>query len=232
MKVSAIVAAAGQGKRMGEDRNKQYLSLDNEMILTLTLKQLDQIEEIIELIVVVKDFEIAFCEREIFGKNKFITPYKIVAGGKERQDSVEAGLAALQQNTELVLIHDGARPLITKSLIINALNIAEEYGTAVLAVPLKDTIKVVNSSGFVETTPERSKLRAVQTPQVFKRELIFKAYQEAKWSDYSGTDDASLVEAIGEPVYLVQGSYENIKITTPEDLLLAKEILRRRSGCA
>lgn len=231
MKVSAIVAAAGQGRRMQANKNKQYLQLDNEMILSRTLKVLDRIEEIKEIVVVVGSSEIEFCQEEIIDNNNLRTQHKVVAGGKERQDSVRAGLAALSCDSEYILIHDGARPLITKDLIGEALIGAREHNTAVLAVPVKDTIKVVDRSGYVVETPDRSKLRAVQTPQIFKRDLICDAYQWAIEADFSGTDDASLVEAMGEKVYLVQGSYENIKITTPEDLLLAKEIIRRRSEC-
>ncbi|AZR74691.1 2-C-methyl-D-erythritol 4-phosphate cytidylyltransferase [Anoxybacter fermentans] len=231
MKVSAIIAAAGRGRRMGGKQNKQFLRLGNDMILNLTLQQLDQIEEIKELIVVVGASEVKFCLEEIFAKGNFQTPYRVIAGGKERQDSVRAGLAVLSHTTDYVLIHDGARPLITKELIKNALKTAKEKGTAVLAVPVKDTIKVVDQEGYVKSTPERATLRAVQTPQIFRKDLICAAYEKAEQTGFYGTDDASLVEAMGVPVFLVEGSYENIKITTPEDLLLAEEILRRRSKC-
>ncbi len=231
MRVSAIVAAAGQGKRMGDTINKQYLAINGRKILTITLLQLDQIIEITELIVVVPASDLTYCEKEIFQKTEFKTPYKLIPGGKERQDSVYAGLAALSNESDYVLIHDGARPLITIELIENVLKEAVTHGTAVLAVPVKDTIKVVNSNGFVESTPDRARLRAVQTPQVFCREQILQAYHQAQAIGYVGTDDASLLEAMGQSVFLVPGSYENIKITTPEDLLLAEEILRRRAKC-
>lgn len=228
MQVSAIIPAAGQGKRMGGKRNKQYLTLGKDMVLTLTLHQLDKIQEITELIVVVREVDLEFCRREIFAKEQFQTPYKLISGGKERQDSVKAGLAVLSQNTNYVLIHDGARPLITEKLIKDALVAAQTYGAAVVSVPLKDTIKIVDSKGFIESTPDRSTLRAVQTPQVFSRELICRAYEFATELSYLGTDDASLVEAMQEQVVVISGSYENIKITTPEDVLLAEEILRKR----
>lgn len=231
MRVSAIIPAAGQGKRMGSGRNKVYLPLDDQPILALTLQQLDAIDEIAELIVVVRSEEVEPCHSEIFSNGKFTKPYKVIVGGKERQDSVKAGLAALEADTDFVLVHDAARPLITGELIADALDKAQMYGSAVLAVPVKDTIKVIKSDGFVETTLERSALRAVQTPQIFRREIICKAYEFAEQNGCIATDDASLVEAMGEPVFLVSGSYENIKITTPEDILLAKEILRRRSKC-
>lgn len=229
MKISAIIPAAGQGKRMGMGQNKVHLTLGNETILTLTLKIFDQLDEVEELIVVVRPDEVEACLEQIFLPGRFQKPYKVVAGGKERQDSVKAGLAVLSRHTDFVLIHDGARPLITNDLIQGALEAAALHGTAVLAVPVKDTIKVVQANGFVKQTPERSTLRAVQTPQIFSRALICRAYEHATETGILGTDDASLVEALGESVYLVSGSYENIKITTPEDLLLAESILRRRS---
>lgn len=231
MKISAIIPAAGQGKRMGVGQNKVYLTLGNETILTSTLKIFDRLEVVEELIVVVRPEEVETCLEQILLPGMFQKPYKVVAGGKERQDSVKAGLAVLSNTTDFVLIHDGARPLVTEELLKNALEAAVEHGTAVLAVPVKDTIKVVQSNGFVDQTLERSTLRSVQTPQIFRRELICQAYDRAAETGLVGTDDASLVEALGEPVQLVPGSYENIKITTPEDLLLAESILRRRSQC-
>ena len=231
MKVSAIVPAAGQGKRMGNTQNKIYLPLNGEPILTRTLAQLDAVPEIAELIIPVRADEVQWCIDEIFSGGRFTKPYKVIVGGKERQDSVLAGLAALSSEADFVLVHDAARPLITGELIAEALQAAELYGSAVLAVPVKDTIKMINSDGFVDKTLERSTLRAIQTPQIFRRDIISKAYEYAVETGLAVTDDASLVEAMGEPVFLVSGSYENIKITTPEDLLLAGEILRRRFEC-
>lgn len=231
MKVSAIIAAAGQGKRMGRDQNKIYLSLEGQTILGLTLKQLEQIDTIEEFIIVVRADEMDYCRNKILQKINLVKPYKMIVGGKERQDSVRAGLAALSDHTDYVMVHDGARPLVSIEIIDHALEEAKKHGTAVLAVPVKDTIKVVDDAGFVESTPTRAKLRAIQTPQIFRKDLIIQAYEKAEEIGFVGTDDASLVEAMGQPVRLVPGSYENIKITTPEDLLLAQEILRGRSSC-
>ena len=231
MKVSALIAAAGQGKRMGTKANKQYLRINGQRILTLTLKQLDKIAEIIQLIIIVPAAEVDFCREMLWAETDLQTPWEIIPGGQERQDSVYSGLAALSCVADYVLIHDGARPLITEQLITNVLEQAQVHGAAVLAVPVKDTIKVVNSSGFVQYTPERASLWAVQTPQVFQRDLICKAYNQAVLSGHYGTDDASLIEAMGHSVSLVLGSYENIKITTPDDLLLAEVIFERREKC-
>lgn len=231
MKISVIIPAAGQGRRMGMGQNKVHLSIGSETILTLTLQIFDRLDVVEELIIVVRPEEAETCLQQVLLPGAFQKPYKVVAGGKERQDSVRAGLAVLSHRSDFVLIHDGARPLVADELIQGALQAALEHGTAVLAVPVKDTIKIVRPNGFVEKTPERSALRAVQTPQIFRRELICRAYEYADRTGFLGTDDASLVEAMGEPVFLVPGSYENIKITTPEDLLLAESILRRRSSC-
>lgn len=228
MRVSAIIPAAGQGKRMGSNLNKIYLPLNGQPLLALTLQQLDEVPEICEFIVPMREDEVEACIAEIFLEGKYKKPYKVIVGGKERQDSVRAGLAALSSESDFVLVHDAARPLITGELITNVLKAAQEYGSAILAVPVKDTIKVIKSDQFVETTLDRSNLRAVQTPQVFRRDIICRAYEFAVRNNIIATDDASLIEAMGEPVFLVSGSYENIKITTPEDLLLAEEILRRR----
>lgn len=227
MRVSAIVPAAGQGKRMGGSQNKVYLSLGNKTILESTIAVLSEVQEIVEVIVVVRAEEVETCQDLMAGGTQK-KPYKVIAGGTERQDSVEAGLAVLCEDVEYVMIHDGARPLITLDQIREAFRAVKKHGTAVLAVPMKDTVKVVREDGFVEQTLVRSSLRAVQTPQIFPRKMIVEAYKNARKSGIVATDDASLVEAMGESVYLVPGSYENIKITTPEDMLLAEEILRRR----
>jgi len=211
MTTVAIITAAGQGKRMG--RPKQFLELDGQTILELTLAVFDRTKCIDSIILVVNQEDI-----ERTRDFKFSKLIKVVAGGAERQDSVRAGLAVLPNDCSLVAIHDGARPFITSEIIESAVKEAEKSGAVVVSVPVKDTIRTT------EKTLKRDELWAVQTPQVFKKELILEAFE--KYGSKPVTDDAMLVEKLGRPVKMVMGSYSNIKITTPEDLIIAQAILK------
>ncbi len=227
-KIVAIIPAAGQGKRMGNQVNKQFLCLAGLPILVHTLTVLENHPRVEGMIIVCRDGEREFCRTEIVEKYQLRKVLRIVAGGKERQHSVFNGIKALPADTGLVLIHDGARPFLTAGIIDKAVDQALAMGAAVAAVPVKDTIKEAGPDGIVAGTPDRSRLWQIQTPQVFRYSLIREAHQQAATDGFLGTDDASLVEYIGRKVKLVQGSYENIKITTPEDLLLGEAILKGR----
>ncbi len=216
---------------MGASINKQYLKLAGFPLLLHTL-QVFQAEPLIgEIILVVGEAEISRC------KAKIVDPYglskirSIIAGGKERQDSINRGLQVLADDCQWVVVHDGARPLLIREVLKETIRAAEEWGAAVAAVPTKDTIKVAGPNNLVQSTLDRRSLWSIQTPQVFKRSLLVKAYAKAFADDFYGTDDASLVERLGAPVKLVHGSYENLKVTTPEDLDLAEAILKRRQQC-
>ncbi|NMA83013.1 MAG: 2-C-methyl-D-erythritol 4-phosphate cytidylyltransferase [Epulopiscium sp.] len=224
MRITVIIAAAGQGKRMQAGINKQYLKMRNKPILAYTIEVFEKIKEIQEIILVVAEGEEKFCAEAIrpYGFKKVT---KFVLGGKERQDSIYEGLKALSKETDIVLIHDGARPFVQVEEIKEAIQIAAIEGASVLGVPVKDTIKVVDSQRVITSTPDRGQLWIAQTPQIFQYELIKKAYSKARDDGYIGTDDASLVERIGHPVKMIEGKYSNIKITTPEDLILGEAIL-------
>lgn len=230
MGVVAIVLAAGQGKRMNSCTNKQYLLLEGKPILAHTLQTFEDLNLISEVIVVARTDELDFCTHEIVEKYDFKKVSKIVKGGKERQDSVYQGLVAVSVAGGLVLVHDGARPLVTPELVIAAVDKARTGVSAVCAVPMKDTVKEVTLDCMVTKTLSRAALWAVQTPQVFSYAKLVKAHEEARLDNYLGTDDASLLERIGEKVAIVLGLYENIKITTPIDLVLAEAILKGRRG--
>lgn len=228
MDVAAIVLAAGQGKRMKSGTNKQYLLLEGKPVLAHTLQAFEDSDLISEVIVVARADELAFCAQEVVAKYAFKKVSKIVEGGKERQDSAYQGLVAVSVKCGLVLVHDGARPLVTPELINAAVAKARTGVSAVSAVPMKDTVKEAAPDKTVLKTLSRAALWAVQTPQVFSYAKLVKAHEEARLDNYLGTDDASLLEHIGEKVALVLGSYENIKITTPIDLVLAEAILKGR----
>lgn len=226
-KVIAIIPAAGKGKRMGGQLNKQFLMLNQVPALIHTLQVFAQIPLLDEIIVVSASDEIEYC-RNVIDLNNVPKVSQVVAGGNERQQSVYNGLLCCPEDTDIVLIHDGARPLITKELINVAIDSAREFGAVSVAVPVKDTVKVVDEQGFVLETPERDHLWLIQTPQAFHYDIIMKAHRKALKDNFTGTDDAGLVENTDRPVKLIMGSYENIKITTPEDLILAEAILTRR----
>lgn len=227
-KIVVIVVAGGKGTRMGNTVKKQYMKLKGKEVLVHTLEKFEQMEEVDEMIVVVSEEDIAFVKKDLCEKYNLYKVSKIIAGGKERQDSVRNGLHCIDPSCEFVIVHDGARPFIEKETIRRCLNKAKEKGACIVAVPVKDTIKICNTeSKIVEQTPERSTLWAIQTPQIFKRSILEKAYHYAEKNNRVGTDDSMLVEAIKEPVYMVEGEYTNIKITTKEDILLAESLLER-----
>jgi len=192
MHTTVIIAAAGKGKRIGRGINKQYLELEKKPILLHTLSVFDDMAEIDEILVVIGQGEEELFESRILKKKTFKHTIRTVFGGAERQDSIENALNALSPETELVLSHDGARPLVEAEQIRAVIQAAEEHGAAILAVPVKDTIKVVGD-GFIESTPQRSHIWAAQTPQVFHRDLLMEAYRAAKADGVMGTDDAMLL---------------------------------------
>jgi len=220
-KVSAIIVAAGESRRMG-GVDKVFAPLGGEPILARVLDTFQKCDMVSQIVVVVNAKSLEPCRRLVAGGG-WDKVTDVCLGGRRRQDSVAAGLKWLR-DCDWVIIHDGARPLVTVELIEKGLEAAKETGAAVAAVPVTDTIKVVSDDEIVMGTPPRQNLRAVQTPQVFRFDIIKKAYQQAKGDV---TDDASLVETAGYKVKLYTGSYDNIKITTSEDLALA-EILWRK----
>lgn len=226
-KIFALVPAAGMGKRMGAGSNKQYLLLDGVPILAHTLRVFQEAPFIDGIYLVSPEQEIPYCKSEVVERYGFSKVKAIVPGGAERQHSVMNGLCAIEEAAEddLVLIHDGVRPFVPVSVLEQAAAAAQEFGGAVVAVPAKDTIKVARQ-GVVVETPPREELWLAQTPQAFRYGLILGAYRSAAEAGYLGTDDASLMERLKLPVKVVMGDYRNIKITTPEDMLLAQAFLK------
>lgn len=227
MDVGVVIVAAGSGKRMGAKGNKLWLELEGKSILAHTVEQFVTHPEIQEVILVVSEQDQAAVSQWL-DTVPFKGRVKVTLGGAERQDSVRAGLEVLDHTTHFVLVHDAARPFITSEQINAIISRVRQDNAIVLAVPVKDTIKVVNQAGIVESTPARESLWAIQTPQAFRISLLREAHQKALQSGQIGTDDAMLVEWLGVPVSILQGSYENIKITTPDDLWFGQEILRKR----
>jgi len=222
MRYDVVIPAAGKGKRMKAGMNKQLMELQNEPLIVRTLKVFENDEWCRGITVVINEAERTQFE-QLFSRFHIKKITAIVGGGKERQHSVYNGLRAIK-NSDIVLIHDGARPFVTIELIHQLVNEAKEHGAAIPAVRVKDTVKKVRDQ-FVEETVERSSLWAVQTPQAFHVSLVLRAHEQAQKDGYIGTDDASLVERIGGKVKIVEGDYRNIKLTTPDDLLFAEAIL-------
>ena len=224
-KVAAIIPAAGSGVRMGLATPKQFFELDGTPILIHTLQVFQQVESIGHIIVVVPQESCAWVEEQV-RKFHISKIFKVIAGGKHRQDSVLAGLEALPPEIELVLVHDGVRPFVPVSVIDNCLQEAEAEGAAMAAIPVKDTLKAVSTEKEIEQTIDRSGIWQAQTPQASDISLLKRAFAEAaKHKDFIATDEAALLERINVPVMVVEGSEKNIKITRPEDIILAKAIL-------
>ena len=229
--LTVIVPAAGAGKRMGFGKNKAFITIRDIPLLVLCMKMLAETGMVRRVIVVTRAWEIT--ETELMLKeyrDRFPgLSWQVTAGGRERQDSVANGLALIADESGYVAVHDGARPFAGTEVFARTFARAKECGAAIAAVPLKDTVKIVDARGLVVSTPDRSSLCAVQTPQIFEINVLRKGYSFLKEHPVAVTDDASLVEASGHPVAVAEGSYENIKVTTPEDLLLAEKILEKQS---
>lgn len=221
---TAIITAAGKGTRMKSDINKQFINIAGTPVLARTIDVFEKCEAIEDIIVVVNEDSLQYCRENIIKQYNFSKVKSLVIGGAERQNSVYKGLCAVNNNCEIVLIHDGARPFVTEKNIIDCILAAKMYGACGIGVKLKDTIKICDKDGFVKNTPDRSSLWSVQTPQAFSYNIIIKAHQKAIQSGFIGTDDMVLVEKQGIKVKIIEGNYQNIKITTPDDLILGESI--------
>ncbi len=222
--VSVIIVAAGSGTRMNMEKNKMYIEVCGKPLLARTIQIFQDSNYIDEIILVTGSGDIVFCKQHIIDMYDFDKVKKIVAGGKERQNSVYNGLCEVCDKTGVVLIHDGARPFINDEIIKNSIDGALLYGAIGVAVPVKDTIKISDEEAYVRDTPDRKHLWAIQTPQSFKYDVILNAHKKAIADGFLGTDDAVLVERMGYRMKLIMGSYNNIKITTVEDLIFANAI--------
>ena len=225
-KACAVIVAAGKGKRMGAGKNKQFIDINGRPVLYYTLKAFEQSMAVGEIVLVCARDEIGYCREEIVEKYGFEKVKFIISGGAERQDSVFSGLRAVK-GCGVVLIHDGARPFVTSRIIEEGIRYAREFGASACGVMPKDTIKVRDESGFSECTLDRNRLFSVQTPQCFQLDMILGCYEKILSGGILFTDDTSVAEYFGHKVFLYEGSYDNIKITTPEDLNLGESILSK-----
>ncbi|HHX22996.1 MAG: 2-C-methyl-D-erythritol 4-phosphate cytidylyltransferase [Tepidanaerobacteraceae bacterium] len=221
MQVNAIIAAGGQGRRMNSSVSKQFLKIKGYPIIYYTLNKFEKMDIISSIVLVLSKDDMDYTKEEIISRYGF-KKVIMVEGGNERQDSVYNGLRVLPPQTDIVVIHDAVRPFIPMRLIEKSVEFAKKHKAVGVAVPVKDTIKVVDNNNIIKNTPNRKTLWAMQTPQTFSYELIMDAYEKARSDGFYGTDDTVLVEHMGLPVKIIEGAYENIKITTPEDMLFAE----------
>lgn len=228
-KCTAIVLAAGQGKRMNSKIQKQFLEIQGYPVLYYSLRCFQESSLIYDIILVTGESVLSYCKNEIVDKYGFTKVTRIIPGGKERYDSVYAGLLACE-GSAYVFIHDGARPFITEEILQRGLDGVLETGACVIGMPSKDTVKLADEEGFVKETPDRRSVWTIQTPQIFSYPLIREAHDRIRQKDMAAiTDDAMVVEQeTGARIRLVEGSYQNIKITTPEDLAVAEAFLANR----
>lgn len=223
--ISAIILAGGKGKRMRSAISKQFIDIKGKPIIYYTLKKFSENKKIDNIIVVLPEDEVKYFKENILKKYE-LRINKIVIGGKERQDSVYNALKSLKNSsTDIVLIHDGARPFISERIINEGIKFAEIYGAAAPGVMPKDTIKVKNEKNFSVDTPNRANLVSIQTPQVFKFDEILECHEKIRYNGKMVTDDTMVVEKYGYSVYIYDGEYTNIKVTTPEDLILAERLI-------
>ena len=225
-KYTAIVLAAGSGKRMNSKVHKQYLIIQDRPVLYYSLKAFED-SAVDEIVLVVGKGEEKFCRKEIVDKYGISKVKAIVEGGKERYHSVFEGLKQTS-DADYVLIHDGARPFVNQDIIRRCMQEVQKYQACVVGMPVKDTVKIADEEGYAKQTPDRKNVWMIQTPQTFSYALIYEAYEEMlKTEDTAITDDAMVLERIkGKKSKLIEGSYRNIKITTPEDLLIANVYLQ------
>ena len=223
--ISAIILAGGKGKRMGAPVSKQFIEIKGKPIIYYTIKKFSENKKIDNIVVVLSKDEVGYFKENILEKYNLKVD-NIVIGGTERQDSVYNGLKSLEDtNTDIVLIHDGARPFISDRIIDDGIKFAQVYGACAPGVMPKDTIKIKNERNFSVSTPERGSLVAIQTPQVFKFNEILECHEKIKINNIVVTDDTMVAEKFGYSVYLYDGEYTNIKVTTPEDLILGEKLI-------
>ena len=226
MMYSIVIPAAGQGKRMKAGMNKQFIELNQIPLIAYTLQVFEEDEQCKQIVLVANESEIEAMQ-EIVSDYNIQKVKKIAVGGEERQQSVYEGLKQLEGPDEIVLVHDGARPFIRKSIIHELIKTTNKEGAAIVGVRMKDTVKRVVDHQIAETI-DRTELWSVQTPQAFWRDSLLDAHKEAEEKAFVATDDASIMEWMDTRVVMVEGDYSNVKITTPEDLLMAESILRKR----
>ena len=235
MKTVAIVLAAGSGSRMKSDVKKQYMEIGGKPLIYYSLKAFE--ESIIDdIVLVVSRGDVDYVKKDIVDKYGFDKVKTVVEGGLYRYHSVRLGLEAADSDCDYAFIHDGARPFVDRDIIMRALSAVKEYGACVVGMPAKDTIKIADDKGFAQSTPNRDKVWMVQTPQVFSYKTILELYrrldreeEELMARGINITDDAMVAEYYSnQKIKLVEGSYNNIKITTPEDIAVAEEILKNK----
>jgi len=226
MIVSSIIPVAGQGKRFGGKTPKQFMEIGGQPIVEITLQKILSIEDIKYGVVVVSENDFDYSENLFRSIDGFDNKFKIIRGGKERQDSVYNGLVNLPPNTDIVVVHDGVRPLVSSQLISQSIKTAVETGACITALPVKDTIKRVEEDIVLETIP-RDNLWLIQTPQTFKYSILKEAHEKARKTGFYSTDESSLVEWSGHPVTIIPGEFSNIKITTSADLELTRQLYQK-----
>jgi 2-C-methyl-D-erythritol 4-phosphate cytidylyltransferase len=227
MRVTAIVVAAGTGRRIGGQVSKIYLPIAGRPVVLRTLDKLFSTKSVDQVVLVVAANEVERCGALLrTDANLCARPCILQTGGATRQQSAKRGLEKVGADTDIVIIHDGARPLVSAALIDRCVDVAADKGAVIVGLPARDTIKVVGRDGMIRSTPERSSLWEIQTPQVFRRDLIVTAHERAERDGVEVTDDAMVVERMGKPVYVVEGERTNIKITLPEDIWLAETMIR------
>ncbi len=227
MKTLAIIPAGGAGRRMGGGVPKQYLLLAGVPVIVRTLQAFQSAPTIDDIYLVVPEGDIPDVRQEIVAINGLSKVSMVIAGGVERQNSVRNALLHVCDDHEIILVHDGVRPFISADLIRNVVTAAVEFGAATVGVPVKDTMKEVRADGTIVKTISREGMWLTQTPQAFQRPIILAGYEKAVQEGFFGTDDASVVERMGVPVRMILGASDNIKLTTPEDLVRGEAILRR-----
>ena len=228
MNADAIIVAAGKGQRFTEGKKKQFVPLIEKPILAHTLDKFETCPLVRSILLVVAEEDANYCLGEIVERYRYRKISRIVPGGRERQESVRHGMDALPRDADIVVIHDGVRPFVTREMIEESIQTAIRLQAVVFAVPVKETIKMAAPDGTVLRTLDRESLWQIQTPQSFQANVFREALQKAMEEGFTGTDDASLVERMGVKVHLLPGSYTNIKITTPEDMTLATLFLQQK----
>jgi 2-C-methyl-D-erythritol 4-phosphate cytidylyltransferase len=230
LKVVAVVPAGGTGKRMGADVPKQFLLLGGVPMMLHSLRALDRAPSVTGVILVMPKDELDRALTEVVERYGLKKVLKVVPGGATRQESVYRGLQEVEADVEIVVVHDAVRPFVTEDLIERSVEAARKDGGAIVAVPMKDTPKQVGPDRLIRQTLNRADLWLAQTPQTFRRELLLEAYEKAEIEQVQATDDAALVERLGHTVGIVEGSWENMKITTPDDLVIAEAMLAARTA--